>query len=81
MKEQTGHVREFYVSKEYNVSPVLDYYKPGRFVVGRISMAHVPFPSNNLILAEESATAFTDSSFDVELHYLRVRKHIRRGNT
>lgn len=75
---QSNAVYGFYVSKEYNLSSGGESYKPGRFIVGDCTL-RFPFPTISLILAEEPAKAYTEPDFNVELHYLRMRKYIQPG--
>lgn len=63
----------YYVSKEYNVSDG-EGYQAGRFVFGD----RKPNVPEHVILAEESAEAYVRSDFNVELHYLQMRKYRRR---
>lgn len=68
-----------YVSKPYNVSPFADgSYMPSRFVIGNLIPTYLP-AYNNLILAEEPVVAYEKSDFNVELHYLRLRKYVKPG--
>ena len=68
-----------YVSKEYNVAAIGAPYKPGRFIIskgGNITFDH-------LSLAEQPAISHTDEQepgFNVELHYLGIRKKRPSGN-
>jgi hypothetical protein len=75
-----GDTHSFYVSKEYNVAPPdAVSYKPGRFVFedrGRDPLLSF----DDLVLAEEPANVYTEPEFNIELYYLRVRKHMQPGN-
>lgn len=68
----------FFVTKEYNVSPIEGTYKPGRFVFGDL------LPDNlasyfQTILAEEPVNAYINPGFNVELFYLERRKYVQPG--
>jgi hypothetical protein len=68
-----------YVSKEYNVCGD-ESYAAGRFVF--VKPAPVGLPSHRyhyMLLAEESATAYTRSDFNVEQYYLEIRKYRQPG--
>lgn len=65
----SGDIVPFYVSKEYNVN-LEETYKVGRFVFGE---------NRFVVLAEETARAYSTSNFNLELHYLQMRKHRRPG--
>lgn len=76
-----SYIHSYYVSKEYHVAPYNKPYKPGRFIIGsRLPLLQDP-KYNVMILAEEPARANLETDFSVELHYLRLRKHIRPGMT
>ena len=68
----------YHVSKEYNVSPVEGQYKPGRFVFANF-IPEVQTSYNYMILAEEPARAYRSPRFNVELHYIQMRKYISPG--
>lgn len=68
----------FFVSKEYDVSPFDGYVMPGRFVFADFTPGH-PSIHNYIILAEEPARAYVEPNFNVEIHYLRMRKHVQPG--
>lgn len=75
-----GYVFPFYISKEYNVSPLDELYMPARFLFINFwtDMLNI---SNDfyLLLAEEPAIGHGDPDFNVELHYLQLRKHVQPG--
>lgn len=67
-----------HVSKEYNVCPFVEPRMLGRFLLSNI----LPEQSNSLdsvVLAEEPGEAYVEPNFNVELHYLRIRKYVRQG--
>lgn len=66
----------YYVSKEYDVGPFGEPYMPGRFIFGNLVPKH-PNSLFYMILAEEPASTFTDTNFNVELYYLQIRKYIQ----
>ena len=66
------------ISKEYNVGPSDKLYMPGRFIFGDTIVGYPPSADHRL-LAEQPAIAYTGSNFNVELHYLSLRKHIQPG--
>ena len=73
----TRNVNPFYISKEYNVGPSNELYMPGRFMFGNTLRVHHSYDYS--ILAEGSARAYTDLTFNVELHYLNLRRHAESG--
>lgn len=74
--QQPSAITPVYVSKEYNVGPFSVPIKPGRFVYFMPRHYGVKFA-----LAEEPAVAYTDLRFNVELHYLQIRKYVQPGKT
>jgi hypothetical protein len=69
----------FYVSKEYNVGPLrAGEHMPGRFVFKNFTPGRL-HPYNYVVLAEQPATAYLETNFNVELHYLRMRKYVKPG--
>lgn len=71
----------FYVSKEYNVGISEIHQKSGRFIFGNFEPATGQMSQNReyVILAEEPAKVYKEPGFNVELHYLRIRKFIELG--
>ena len=71
----------FYVSKEYHVS-VSKPYLVGRFVFQKWSSHAADLTSmtfNFVILAEGPALVYGGPNFNVELHYLTMRKNRQQG--
>ena len=73
-------VMAFFITKEYNVSPWHDLYKPGRFAFKDFTPGYV-YPYNYVVLAEEPAEAITQPGFNIELHYLQIRKYVTPGTS
>ena len=70
----------YYISKEYNVAAAHQPYMPGHFVFGVLSPEIInPYTFNSMILAEEPAKAYIDFGFNIELHYLQIRKLVEPG--
>jgi hypothetical protein len=67
----------FYVSKEYNLRPSGEPNKPGRFVFGNFVSGSLP--KHTLMLADVPADVYVEGNFDVESHYLGMRKYIEPG--
>jgi hypothetical protein len=70
----------YYVSKEYNV--LNNSYMPGRFVFRKNDDDHPSYARiifSAIALAEEPATIYQRPNYNLELHYLRIRKHRRPG--
>lgn len=53
-------------------------YKPGRFIFGR-DFQNRKMEYDRALLAEEPAIAYEEKGFDVELYYLKIRKHVQLG--
>ena len=74
----------YYVSKEYNVNLLaFQPSKPGRFIFGR-DFGNRKVVCDRVLLAEEPAVAFVGEAgfgFDIELHYLKIRKRTQLGKT
>ena len=75
----TRGIVPLYVSEEYNVGTIPAPFKPGRFVImkGEADFRDI------LVLAEQPAVAYTKeqaSDFNLELHYLGIRKKRSLGN-
>lgn len=71
----------YYVSKEYNVFPkdlpsssITTLYKPGRFIF-KLHEGLV----TDVALAEEPSRAYTSTNYNVEMHYLQIRRNYRPG--
>lgn len=76
--EKNVMVYPYYVSKEYNVGLLGQSFKSGRFVFSNF----IPGRRDSydiVILAEEPAIVHTEPSFNIELHYLHIRKYIDPG--
>ena len=65
-----------YVSKEYNVGPVLQEPLPGRFLI-----LQTPFDDDSIdmLLVEHPADPYFKADLNVEFHYLRLREYIEPG--
>lgn len=83
IKDEFGNeelTRAYYVSKEYNVSSFSELYMPGRFLFGTVLAGHgYPMYCHAKIFAEAPARADTETSLDIELQYLRIRKYTQSG--
>ena len=68
------------MSKEYNFGETGFPYKPGRFIIGNLREGYPDSDDSvQIILAEEPAGAYTRPGFNVEVHYLQIRKHAQMG--
>lgn len=79
VKFQGADISPYYISKEYHVAPYSKPYKPGRFLIGSSLLAAPNQKYDTVILAEEPATPYSKSGLNIELFYLRMRKHIFPG--
>lgn len=68
----------FYISKEYDVSSLDEHYMPARFVFKRFLPGH-PNAHYYTLLAEQPANVHAEPDFNVEIHYLQMRKYIEPG--
>lgn len=71
----------YYVSKEYNLmdGDENESYRAGRFVIGFRGTDPLSVFHTYVLLAENPAEAFVKPTFNVELHYLQIRKYRRPG--
>lgn len=76
-KQYQDELVPIYVSKEYNVSGS-ESYMAGRFVFRNREYPRHP-EYHYMLLAEKPATVYTRSDYNVELHYLEIRKRRQPG--
>lgn len=70
-----NRIHPFYVSKEYNISLSKQHFTPGRFIFGSLLPA-TSWPYTDILLAEQPVKPRTEPDFNVEMHYLRIRKFV-----